>query len=79
MTPVPLLSTPVGCVTAIETNLFSTTSVLELLVIDVSVAVIVVDPTAVLVARPVDEIVAAAVFEEFHVTEDVKFAVVPSE
>jgi hypothetical protein len=40
-----------------------------------SVAVILVEPTPVIVARPVEAIVAAAVFEEDHVTCVVRFCV----
>ena len=42
------------------------------------VAVIVVDPAASVVARPVVEIVATAMFDEVQVTEPVRFCVEPS-
>jgi hypothetical protein len=43
-----------------------------------SVAVMLVEPTPVIVARPVEAIVAAAVFEDDHVTCVVRFCVVLS-
>ncbi len=73
---VPAAMEPVVGVIAIVVSVAAVTvMVAELPVIPDSEAVIIEDPAATPVATPLDAMVAAAVFDDAHVTEEVMFCV----